>query len=326
MKRALALCLALVSPGFAASDFSQGAIGTSGSEFLLFDVGARGIGMGGAFTAVSQDATSLYWNPAGLARVPKFSAAFTYNRLVADMSYQAAAAAQRISDGSVLAAGLRHRDAGDITRTDLAGNDRGSFRPRDYILDLGWGQGIFDLSDNDMDVLMGVAARWIHSDYGETADALAGDIGVIARFYTGLLPYDVGFSAQNMGRGQKFDKARDHLPFRARFGGAIYPLNGMTVSGDIVTPINNQAHFAVGGEYGLAFDRNIEGFARLGFNSLTLESLGTASAISAGVGLRVADFAFDYAFSPAGPLGAGLHRLSIGYNLPAKTSQRYKER
>ncbi|HET6453793.1 MAG TPA: conjugal transfer protein TraF [Armatimonadota bacterium] len=35
-------------------------------------VGTRAIGMGGAFTAIADDASAPYWNPAGLAKVKKF--------------------------------------------------------------------------------------------------------------------------------------------------------------------------------------------------------------------------------------------------------------
>jgi hypothetical protein len=40
------------------------------AEFLKIPVGARAIGLGGAFTAVSDDATSPYWNPAGMVYLP----------------------------------------------------------------------------------------------------------------------------------------------------------------------------------------------------------------------------------------------------------------
>ena len=39
-------------------------------EFLKIPVGARAIGMGGSFTAVSDDATASYWNPAGMVYLP----------------------------------------------------------------------------------------------------------------------------------------------------------------------------------------------------------------------------------------------------------------
>ena len=37
-----------------------------------FGVGAKAMGMGGAFLAVADDFTTLYWNPAGLAQIKKF--------------------------------------------------------------------------------------------------------------------------------------------------------------------------------------------------------------------------------------------------------------
>ena len=43
------------------------AYGTTSAEFLLLGAGARGTALGGAFTAIANDASALYYNPAGIA-------------------------------------------------------------------------------------------------------------------------------------------------------------------------------------------------------------------------------------------------------------------
>jgi long-subunit fatty acid transport protein len=40
-------------------------------EFMAFGGGARALGMGGAFAAIAADASTVYWNPAGIAGVEK---------------------------------------------------------------------------------------------------------------------------------------------------------------------------------------------------------------------------------------------------------------
>jgi hypothetical protein len=44
--------------------------GSASANFIETEVGARAMGMGGAFTAVADDVTALHWNPAGLAGLP----------------------------------------------------------------------------------------------------------------------------------------------------------------------------------------------------------------------------------------------------------------
>ncbi|MDD3536058.1 MAG: PorV/PorQ family protein [Candidatus Cloacimonetes bacterium] len=61
----LVLALVLIPLGLAAKPF--GKVGTAGMQFLKLGVDARAIGMGEAYTAVSDDISSVYWNPAGLA-------------------------------------------------------------------------------------------------------------------------------------------------------------------------------------------------------------------------------------------------------------------
>jgi hypothetical protein len=54
---------------FASSASAQTVIGKYAGEFLAIGVGGRPLGMGGAFTALANDITAAYYNPAGLAHL-----------------------------------------------------------------------------------------------------------------------------------------------------------------------------------------------------------------------------------------------------------------
>ncbi|MDP3542198.1 MAG: PorV/PorQ family protein [Elusimicrobiota bacterium] len=322
---AAALALPLALPA-GASDFGRAAVGTSGAEFMLFDTSARGIAMGGAYSVATNDAASLYWNPAGLAQVPRFSATFLHSQYIAGITYNAASVAKRINDTSVLAFGVRYLDVGAIDRTDINGQTRGEFHPRSYLAELGWGQSIYDLSDSEMDVSMGVTVKYLKMDILEHAAAYGGDFGIHSRFYGTSHTYDMAMTIQNLGIGPKFDRKRDTLPTRLRFGGGLRPIKPLLLTVEAIAPINNLPHGAGGMEYTLDIQKNIQGAVRAGINSLTYDSLGLTSMLNFGFGVKLSDLSFDYAFAPTGELGAQVHRVSVSFNLPAKISRRYRER
>ena len=48
-------------------NYSQNNVATTSAAFLEIGPGARSIGMGSAYVSVADDASSIYWNPAGIA-------------------------------------------------------------------------------------------------------------------------------------------------------------------------------------------------------------------------------------------------------------------
>ena len=48
-------------------------VGTAGAQFLKIGPGARVDSLGGAFGALANDVTSIYWNPAGISQLEKTS-------------------------------------------------------------------------------------------------------------------------------------------------------------------------------------------------------------------------------------------------------------
>lgn len=323
---AAVLAALLALPASAAGDFSRGAIGTTGSEFLTFDTSARGIAMGGAAVATSNDSSSIYWNPAGLAQVPRFSASFMHAQYLAGITYNAASVARRVNDASVIAGGVRYLDIGSIQGTNINGVNNGTFHPRSYLAELGWGQAIYDLSDSEVDVSMGVSVKYLYTDMVEKASGYGGDFGVHSRFYGNSLTYDFAMAIQNMGIGQRFDKVRDSLPTRVRFGAGVRPYKPLLLTLETIAPIYDAPYAAAGAEYTVDVQKNVQGALRFGANTLTYDSLGLTSILTFGLGLKVSDLSFDYALAPSGQLGETTHRISLSYNLPAKVSRRYRER
>lgn len=76
------------------------------AAFVNIGFGARPLGMGGAYTAVSNGVESLLWNPAGLAGVPFVQGTFSTTRQLGIIPYQMAAAAFRFGLNFVHSEGI----------------------------------------------------------------------------------------------------------------------------------------------------------------------------------------------------------------------------
>jgi len=90
MKRILAVVLVLMLAPVAV--VGQDAIektdntryGGTTAQFLTFPAEARGAALGGSYSALVSDVSSMHWNPAGLALLPATQALFSYTPYLAD--------------------------------------------------------------------------------------------------------------------------------------------------------------------------------------------------------------------------------------------------
>jgi len=62
-------------------------VGTTAAQFLKVGIGGRAEGMGEAFVAVANDASALYWNPAGIARLSGPQVLLLNTRWLAGISF-----------------------------------------------------------------------------------------------------------------------------------------------------------------------------------------------------------------------------------------------
>ena len=69
LRKTILYILTFITCHYTYGDLSSGKYS---GEFLKTGVGARALGMGGAYVAVADDITSIYWNPAGLVSIDTY--------------------------------------------------------------------------------------------------------------------------------------------------------------------------------------------------------------------------------------------------------------
>ena len=75
------------------------------------DVGTRAAGMAGAFVAVADDATAVYWNPAGMATGSLVSVVLDYGQGASDWAQRRRQALRNEEDTGAFVGPVRHRDS-----------------------------------------------------------------------------------------------------------------------------------------------------------------------------------------------------------------------
>ena len=61
--------------------------GTTAAKFLSIGVGSKAVGMGGAYTSIADDATAMYWNPAGISFYNTREVYFNHSNWIADIAF-----------------------------------------------------------------------------------------------------------------------------------------------------------------------------------------------------------------------------------------------
>jgi len=217
-----------------------GAISASqnpGAVFLMIWPGARPTSLAGAFTAISNDASSVYYNPGGLAFLERTNATLMHCNwlpgLWPGMYYEYLAVTHNLKDQGTLGLNVIYLTTGE---TDVI-NDRGEFLGRYTTFDvaptLGYG---FPVLSN---LGVGISAKLIYSflvpdwvwrampelgiEKGGTGITWAFDAGVLYKPF----PYlNAGVAITNIGPNISYTSSgeSDPLPRMLRLGLAYYPV------------------------------------------------------------------------------------------------------
>ncbi len=312
------LCAA---PGYA-QDFAP--VGTAVAQFLEIGVGGRGTAMGEAYTALTNDAGSAFWNPAGLVGIHKRNLYTAYTVWPADISIGSFAFAMDFGSFGTFAISSAYLMTNDMEITTvLQPEGTGeNFSISNFSLGLSYARFLTDR------LSVGVTTKIVREkylDYGYTTWAL--DMGTLYR--TGFHGLNLGMSILHFGPEVKFSgsyidysdpKSVDvnkpktfesySLPINFRVGVSINlldtPHNTITTAADMIHPNNNLEQYNWGVEY--CFNKMF--FLRGGYR-FNIDAGGFT--FGTGVDLKVLGdrgAVIDYSFADLGVLKS-VHRFSL---------------
>lgn len=177
--------------------------GTKAGEFLLLPAGGRGAALGQAFTAIADDATALYWNPAGIGFLRQGSAHVSRLDYLVGTSYTWAGVALPVGTGTwVVGAQFGGFDFGEAPVTTVAEPEgTGSFY--DNSMFVGGATLAMNVTDR---FTVGVSGKFIQESFANTrGSTFAADFGTNYHTLVAGRPFRAAFSILNLGGELQMD-------------------------------------------------------------------------------------------------------------------------
>lgn len=311
--------------------------GTTAAPFLSIGQSARAVSMGSAFVGVVDDASAIYWNSAGLAKLQGVSVMFDHTNWLADISYNFIAATYNLGDIGTIGFSFTGSDIGDMRVTTVEEPDGTgeTFTASDASFSLAYA---INLTDN---FALGISPKFIYQKIWKMdASAFALDLGVTYKTpFDGMIlamaisnygtkmqmlgnsnlvlhDLDPGSTGNNGKIPAYLETKQWALPLNFRVGVAYDPIktenHKLTVALDAAHPSDNYESINVGAEYVYS---NFLAF-RGGYKSLFLQD--SEESFTLGMGIRQLmignlSVVVDYAYQDFGRL-SNIQKFSLSIN------------
>ena len=304
-------------------------LGTSGAQFLQLPVGARSEAMGGAIVGLADDASAIFWNPAGIVKVNNVEAHFSYMNWFDLFDFNAASLVYNAGDVGVFGVSmvLFTTEDMEITTEEKPNGTGQYFGAGDIALGISYAKYLTDRFS------VGLTVKYINQTiWNETASGVAFDIGT--QYRLDFQNLTIAMCMTNFGPDMKFDgpdlgftyRKDDNYPqsrlvpsrlstqeyplplnFQVGIGFDVFEYDFVKMKGaiDVTHPNDNaeRAHF--GTEFSF-FDRF---FIRAGYR-YNYDDQDFTFGAGANVPLGSSVVYFDYAYSLYDILPS-VHRISV---------------
>ncbi|MCZ6819512.1 MAG: PorV/PorQ family protein, partial [Calditrichaeota bacterium] len=249
-------------------------VGTSAAAFLEIGVGARAQAMGGAFVSLVQDATAMYWNPAGIGKISGFETTFTHVNWLLDTNFDYAGIVVPIGGIAAVGANVIVFGTGEQP-VRVVGQEEGTgefYSTQDLAAGVSFALNLTDRFS------FGINAKYINQRiWNSSANGFAIDVGAL--YLTQFEGLQMGFSISNFGSDMRlsgrdlrnvldpdilndgvekipvsYDTDSFSLPLLFRFGisykrPVLSENTDLIVAVDLLHPNNDEESINVGAEY-----------------------------------------------------------------------------
>lgn len=288
--------------------------GTTSSNFLKIPPYARAVGMGEAFTAISDGTYGIYYNPAGLTSIVGYEIQATHINWFQGINYEflSFACPFPIKDAGKMGfsfAWMQYDEmqntstlpSGSLQAVDLDSLVNYSFSPFSYSASLAYG---FDIRDN---LSAGISLRLTSENIdAQSGLSIAGDLGIIYKLNLTNNFIRFGLNASNIGTDLKLGVNGYESPklFKAGVSDKISIFdNNLLLSAQAILQLDYDMLYSFGAEYWI-------------YNLVALRAgykLGAFNHPTFGGGIKYNNFEFDYAIVSYENLGI-THRFSLLYS------------
>lgn len=275
---------------------------STGLPFLKLGVGARAIGMGEAYSALSDDASGIYYNPAGIAFGEINEVTLMHKQWAFGTTTEFLGSTVHVSP-LTFGLGFNSTDVDAIEIRQQPGPAQGTFSLHDLAISATASWRI------DTALSVGATAKFLYEKiYVDESNGAAFDFGVRYKYSSNLA---IALAVANLGSMSKLVNDRITLPTGFRGGASFFsPLNddfALTVASDLLKVVHdNGVRVLFGGEISYRSLLALRSGYQIGYD---------AKGLSAGIGVRYSLLQFDYAYVPFSNQLGDTHTFALTFNL-----------
>jgi len=229
-------------------DLGTDKLAQTGMKFLSFSPDARAAALGDAVTAKTGGASSLFYNPAGMARLEGMNLSAGQANWIAGITYNAVSVAYA-SDAGVFGVSVMNVDYGEIQGTIRSTNTAGytdteMFTPTANVVGLGYAIAPTDRFS------VGGQVKFVNEKLGNAYLETGGSVEGIETLDMDAVAYDFGLmyqmnwknlmiamSARNFSESLKYSEEAFELPLTFRMGVAGDLMENLSVSFVMSVPV-----------------------------------------------------------------------------------------